>query len=93
MIIGVVTLDFHLPMCHSLKSKRFILRSLKDRLANRFNVSVAEVDFLDRWQMARLAVVTVAGEQRRANEILTKVVNLASRECEALLVDTQMQFL
>jgi uncharacterized protein YlxP (DUF503 family) len=93
MIIGVVTLDFHLPMCHSLKAKRFVLRSLKDRLANRFNVSVAEVDFLDRWQMARLAVVTVAGEQRRANEILSKVVTLASRESEALLVDMEMQFL
>lgn len=80
-------------MCHSLKSKRFVLKSLKDRLANRFNVSVAEVDFVDRWQLARIAVVTVAGEQRRANEILSKVVKLASQECEALLVKTEMEFL
>ena len=93
MIIGVVTLDFHLPMCHSLKSKRFVVKSLKDRLANKFNVAVAEVDYADMWQRARIAVVTVSGEKRRVDEILSKVVLLAGRESEAILLSTDMQFL
>lgn len=93
MIIGVVTLDFHLPMCHSLKSKRFVVKSLKDRLANKFNVAVAEVDYEDMWQRVRLAVVTVSGERRRVDEILSKVVSLAARESEAILIGTDMQFL
>jgi hypothetical protein len=93
MIIGLVTLDFHLPMCHSLKSKRFVVKSLKDRLANKFNVAVAEVDYADMWQRARIAVVTVSSQKRRVDEILTNVVNMAGRESEAILINTDMQFL
>ncbi|MFQ6102752.1 MAG: DUF503 domain-containing protein [Candidatus Glassbacteria bacterium] len=93
MIIGILTLDFHLPMCHSLKSKRFVIKSLKDRLANKFNVAVAEVDYIDVWQRTQLAIVTVSREKRRANEILSKVVNIAGRESEAMLTKTDMQFL
>ena len=93
MIIGLVTLDFHLPMCHSLKSKRFFVKSLKDRLSNRFNVAVAEVDHTDVWQRTRLAVVTVARERRRVDEVITKVIKLADRESEAFLVGTEVQIL
>jgi len=93
MVIGIVTLDFYLPMCHSLKAKRFVLKSLKDRLANKFNVAVAEVDYTDMWQRAQLAVVTVSKEKRHANEILSKVVHLAGLENEAMLIRTDMHFL
>jgi uncharacterized protein YlxP (DUF503 family) len=93
MVIGIVTLDFHLPMCHSLKSKRFIVKSLKERLANKFNIAIAEVDFNDVWQRTRLAVVTVSSQQRHANEVLSKVILMASREDEAVLLETDMQFL
>ena len=93
MVIGIVTLDFHLPMCHSLKSKRLVLKSLKEKLSNRFNISIAEVDYLDVWQRTQLAVVTVSKQKRRANEILSRIVNLAGRESEAVLIRTDMQFL
>jgi uncharacterized protein YlxP (DUF503 family) len=93
MIIGVVTLEFHLPMCHSLKSKRFVTKSLKERLSNKFNVSVAEVGYTDMWQRTQLAVVTVSNQKRHANEILTRVINLAGRESEAVLIRTDMEFL
>ena len=93
MIIGILTLDFHLPMCRSLKSKRLVIKSLKDRLTNKFNVAVAEIDYTDVWQRTQLAVVTVSGEKRRANEILSKIIHLASRESEAMLTRTDMEFL
>jgi len=93
MIIGIVTLEFHLPMCRSLKSKRFITKSLKERLSNKFNVAVAEVDYTDMWQRTLLAVVTVSNQKRHANEILSKVINLAGRESEAVLIRTNMEFL
>jgi len=57
MVIGVMTLEFHLPSCQSLKSKRYVVKSLKVRLFNKFNVSVAEVDFHDLWQRTKIAVV------------------------------------
>lgn len=93
MVIGIVTLEFHLPMCHSLKSKRFVLKSLKERLSNKFNISIAEVDYLDLWQRTQLAVVTVSKQKRHANEVLSKIVSLAGCEAEAVLVKTDMQFI
>jgi len=64
MVVKLLTVDLFLPGCTSLKDKRFVLTSLKTRLRRRFNVAVSEVDFQDKWQRCRLAVVTV-GESRK----------------------------
>ena len=49
MIVGLITWDLHLDACNSLKEKRQIVKSLKDRLHQRFNVSAAETDYQDAW--------------------------------------------
>ena len=59
MVIGLLTLDLHIPGAHSLKDKRHALRGLETRLRERFNVAVAEVADRDLWQRTRLAVVSV----------------------------------
>ncbi|OGF98105.1 MAG: hypothetical protein A2Z06_02755 [Candidatus Glassbacteria bacterium RBG_16_58_8] len=92
MIIGVMTLEFHLPSSRSLKSKRFILKSLKERLFTKFNVSVAEIEYHDLWQRTRLAVVVVSRDRRFANSVLSKVTDLAQREREAVLTHTETYF-
>ena len=92
MVIGVMTLEFHLPSCQSLKSKRYIVKSLKDRLFNKFNVSVAEIEYQDLWQRTKIAVVTVSGNRRFANSVLSKVMDLARREKEAVLTNTETYF-
>ena len=61
--IGILTLEIHLPQSASLKQKRAVIKSLKDRLAQHFNVSVAEIDYLDKWQRAVLALVMVANDR------------------------------
>ena len=58
--IGVLTLELRLENSHSLKDKRHVVKSLKDRLRNKFNVSVAEIDYQDLWQRAVVAAVTVS---------------------------------
>ncbi len=62
MIVGIVTTEISLPESHSLKDKRSVLRSLKDRSRQRMNISVAEVGRQDEWRFAELAFVTVAAE-------------------------------
>jgi uncharacterized protein len=62
MRIGVVTASISIPEARSLKDKRQVLRSYKDRVLNKMNVSVAEVDRQDNWNFADLAFVTVAAE-------------------------------
>jgi uncharacterized protein YlxP (DUF503 family) len=70
MVVGVVTWDLHLNGCASLKDKRRILQSLKDRLHERFNVSVAETASHDLWQRAELTCAVVAPDRRHAESVL-----------------------
>jgi uncharacterized protein YlxP (DUF503 family) len=92
MVIGVMTLEFHLPSCQSLKSKRYIVKSLKDRLFNKFNVSVAEIEYQELWQRTKIAVVTVSANKRFANSVLSKAMDLARLEKEAVLTNTETYF-
>lgn len=62
MTIGLLHVSISIPESHSLKNKRQVLRSLKDRILNKMNVSVAEVGRQDAWQFAELAFVTVADQ-------------------------------
>ncbi|MBV9157638.1 MAG: DUF503 domain-containing protein [Acidobacteriaceae bacterium] len=71
--IGVLTLEIHVEESHSLKEKRHVVKSLKDRLRERFNVSVAEIDFLDSWQNSVVAAVTVSKDRIHAEQILQAV--------------------
>ena len=62
MFVKLLTVDFLIPGCSSLKEKRFVLSSLKARLRSRFNVSVSEVDHQDKWQRCLLAVAIVGSD-------------------------------
>ena len=79
--IGVVTLEIVLQNSHSLKDKRHVVKSLKDRLRAKFNVSVAEIDYQDLWQRAVVAAVTVSSDRGFAEKVLQSV----EEEAAALL--------
>ena len=73
MVIGVRSWDLHIPGAHSLKEKRSVLKGLKDRLHNQFNVSVAETAHHDVWQRAELTACLVATDRRQAESVLSSV--------------------
>ena len=77
MVVGTCELIFQLPENHSLKGKRQVSRSLVQRIRNRFNVSVAEVADLDRWQTLAIGVTYATNDSRHANEVMSKVVDFA----------------
>ena len=87
IVIALLTLDIHIPHAHSLKDKRMILRSLRDRLRGKFNVSVAEVDHQDLWQRSQLSVVMVGSDEG----FLQKVLQEASEEAERIAPDCMIQ--
>lgn len=92
MAIGLCRIWLRLPENHSLKGKRQVLKSLSARLHNKFNVSVAEVDDQDRWQMVSLGVSCVANSDRHAHEVLTAVVDFVQAErLDAELVDYRVE--
>jgi uncharacterized protein YlxP (DUF503 family) len=71
--IGVLTLELRLEHSHSLKEKRHVIKGLQERLRNRFNVAVAEIDHQDLWQRAVLAAVTVSSDHGHAERVLQSV--------------------
>jgi uncharacterized protein YlxP (DUF503 family) len=60
-IIGLLTIELHFPDAQSLKAKRMVVKSIKDRLTQKFHVAVAEIGYLELWQRAELAAVSVSG--------------------------------
>jgi len=74
MHVSVCRIELRLPENHSLKGKRQVIKSIIARLHNKFNVSVAEVDHQDLWQLATLGVACVSNHRRHADETLSNVV-------------------
>ncbi len=77
-VVGVVTLELRLENSHSLKDKRHVVQSLKDRLRQKFNVAVAEIDYQDLWQRAAVAAVTVSSDHVHAERVLRSVEDEAA---------------
>ncbi|MFQ5839631.1 MAG: DUF503 domain-containing protein [Candidatus Methylomirabilales bacterium] len=87
MVVGTCRVDLRIPDSSSLKGKRQVLRSIKDRVRNRFNVSIAEVDYLDEWRRATLGVACVANDARFVDEVLSKVMDLIEGHGGAQVTD------
>lgn len=73
MPIGLLTLEIHIPDARSLKDKRQVLRSLKERLRARFNVAVAELDFQETWQRSHVGIVSLSNDAAHLEQSLQAV--------------------
>jgi uncharacterized protein YlxP (DUF503 family) len=93
MIVGVCTVELFLGDSHSLKDKRQVLHSLKDRLQAKFNLSVAEVDGQDLWQKAVLGMATVANERAHVEQVLDQALNVIKRMPLVEIVRTHRELL
>jgi uncharacterized protein YlxP (DUF503 family) len=92
MVVGLLSIELHLPGSRSLKDKRMVLRGIKDRL-KKFNVAVAEVDHHDLWQRAGLGVVTVSTTNAHADQELAAVVTEIERLEPGLITRTEIEYL
>ncbi|MGC2286880.1 MAG: DUF503 domain-containing protein [Candidatus Acidiferrum sp.] len=93
MPVGLLTLELHIPDAQSLKDKRQVLRSLKDKLRRQFNVAVAELDHQDVWQRSVVGVVTLANEEKYVNEVLQKVLDEADRILGSILINQAIEII
>lgn len=93
VFVGVLRLVLHLPSAHSLKDKRQVIRSFKDKVRARLQLSVAEVGDADRLQVATLAVSAVSAESRVCYEQLAHARNLAAEHGSAVLADARERVL
>lgn len=93
MMVGLCTVELHIPNVQSLKGKRQVLSSLTTRLRNRFNISVAEIDEQDLWQKAILGIAYVANDTGRVNQTLDQVLNLIRANPSLELLRSQIEIL
>jgi hypothetical protein len=93
MIVGVLQIELEVPEAQSLKDKRRVIKSLKDRIANGHNVSIAEVGALDEHQRAILGIAMVANDKVYVEGGLSKLVDLVRMVPQANLLDYQIDLL
>ena len=96
MPIAFLTLELRIEGAQSLKDKRQVLRSLKDKLRNGFNVAVAELDANDLWQRATIGVVSISGSQDYLQGLMQNVEREAGRiasSAGAEITDSFVEFL
>ena len=91
MIVGSLRVRLLLRESRSLKDKRQVVRSIKDRLRGQFNVAVAEVDALDQRQLAVLGIVTVGNETRFVRGVLQQIVEALRRHPVAELIGHNLE--
>lgn len=92
MVIGVCQWELSLPGCRSLKEKRMVVRSLKERLQSRFRVSVAETAFQDVWTRAELTAAVVALDAAQADSLLDGLNRFVDSDGRALVLRVQRSF-
>ena len=86
--VGILSVELHFPEAGSLKGKRKYVKSAKAQLQNRFGASVAEVDYHELWQRARLTLSCVTREYREAEQLLDEAERyLSGQEYELVRTD------
>ncbi|MBZ0264185.1 DUF503 domain-containing protein [bacterium] len=91
--IGLLELELSIPESASLKDKRKVIRSFKDRVRNKLNVSIAEVGQQEVWNRAHIAVVTVSTDRASADQRLRLVIEIADSIPGAVVIDRMIQWL
>jgi hypothetical protein len=91
MFVGIVQIQLHIPAARSLKDKRSVVQSLKERIRHRTHASVAEVDHQDLWQRCALGVAVVSGESHQVDELLQAVRDIVYSVHGAEVLDWEEQ--
>lgn len=93
MVVGVCTVELFISGSQSLKDKRQVVHGLRDRLREKFNLSVAEVDGQDLWQKAVVGMACISNESRHANQVLEQALNLIKSMPAVEVIRTQLELL
>lgn len=92
MTIGLLTLEIHIADARSLKDKRQVLRSLKDRLRAHFNVAISELDHQETWQRSRVGVVSISGDGKHLEESMEAIAGESERLLGRDLISQEIEY-
>ena len=89
MVVGIVRFELHLPAARSLKDKRQVVRSIKDRLRERARAAVAEVEFQDLWQRVAIGFAVVGADGGQVRELIQTARQIVDSYLQAQVLDWQ----
>lgn len=87
MVVGIVRIELHLPAAQSLKDKRQVVRSMKERIRERVHAAVAEVEYQDLWQRAAIGVAVVAADGGQVRELLNRARQIVEQYVQAQVLE------
>jgi uncharacterized protein YlxP (DUF503 family) len=87
MVVGLCVIELHLPDNHSLKGKRQVIKSIKDRIRNKFNVSVAEIEHQQLWQRIGLGIAYVCNDRKKVDQTISCIINFVEGLNVAVIID------
>lgn len=93
MIIGILQIELRMGGSHSLKEKRMVLKSLKDRLRQKFNITVSEIGLQDVWQRALVGIAAIGTDKGYVEGLLSSILNWVERDRSAELVSSHTEIL
>jgi uncharacterized protein YlxP (DUF503 family) len=94
MNAGICRIKLHLSESQSLKDKRRVVKSIISRLRSQYNISVAEVDDQDLWQLVTLGIACVSNHNQHVDEILSRAMGFITKNYPELeIVDQEMEIL
>lgn len=93
MTVGVLKITLLIPGSRSLKTKRQVIRSIKDRIRNKYNISIAEVGFQDLWQKCELGIAAVSSSRTLAESIIDKIIYSIELNGNVQIVDCYREIL
>ncbi len=91
MIVGMIKLNIHVPWVHSLKEKRMEVRSICDRVSNKYNASIAEVDKQDIHKEIVLGIACVSNSSTHGDSIMDNIINFIEGITHGDIIDIQRE--
>jgi len=93
MIVGIMVLDMHSNSSHSLKEKRKIISSIKEKLKNKYNISIIESDYQDLWQKMQLAIAMVANSKVMVNKAFAQIEDFVALNYPLQILAIQKEYI
>ena len=93
MLVSALSIEFHIPLTHSLKEKRAVLRPIIDGLRNRYRVSVAEIEHQDLWQRATIGIAVVGADVSMVDEVVTNCERFVESFPEIEILEVRQRWL
>jgi len=92
MVVAILRVSISIPHANSLKDKRRVLKSIKDRIRNGFNVSVAEIGDQDIWRTAQLGIAVISEDSTYANGVLSRVQDSIRDRSDAIMTHCEIEW-